>query len=101
LVLSSAMRQLQQIQIMRGQMESGNRNAASVVAAARPPVFFSRRKLVEKALERWSTDALGRALTRLQTAVLQTRRRPDLSVALARQALLGIAVESSRLAQRG
>ncbi|RVC30164.1 DNA polymerase III subunit delta, partial [Mesorhizobium sp. M7A.F.Ca.CA.004.04.2.1] len=101
LVLSSAMRQLQQIQIMRGQMESGNRNAASVVAAARPPVFFSRRKLVEKALERWSADALGRALTRLQTAVLQTRRRPDLSVALARQALLGIAVESSRLAQRG
>ncbi|RWC52125.1 DNA polymerase III subunit delta [Mesorhizobium sp.] len=100
LVLSSAMRQLQQIQLMRGQMESGNRNAASVVAATRPPVFFSRRKLVEKALERWSTEALGRALTRLQTAVLQTRRRPDLSVALARQALLGIAVESSRLAQR-
>ena len=85
---------------MRGQMDSGGRNAASVIAAARPPVFFSRRKLVEKALERWSSEALGRALTRLQTAVLQTRRRPDLSVALARQALLGIAVESSRLAQR-
>ena len=101
LVLSSAMRQLQAIQAMRGQMDSGGRNAASVVAAARPPVFFSRRKLVERALERWSGEALGRALTRLQAAVLQTRRRPDLSVALARQALLGIAVESSRLAQRG
>jgi DNA polymerase-3 subunit delta len=100
LVLSSAMRQLQAIQTMRGQMDAGGRNAASVVAAARPSVFFSRRKLVEKALERWSGEALGRALTRLQTAVLQTRRRPDLSVALARQALLGIAVESSRLAQR-
>jgi DNA polymerase III subunit delta len=100
LVLSSAMRQLQAIQAMRGQMDSGGRNVASVVAAARPPVFFSRRKLVEKALERWSGEALGRALTRLQAAVLQTRRRPDLSVALARQALLGIAVESSRLAQR-
>lgn len=100
LVLSSAMRQLQTIQAMRGQMDAGGRNAASVVAAARPPVFFSRRKLVEKALERWSSEALGRALNRLQTAVLQTRRRPDLSVALARQALLGIAVESARLAQR-
>ncbi|MER8884206.1 DNA polymerase III subunit delta [Mesorhizobium sp. M0816] len=100
LVLSSAMRQLQAIQAMRGQMDAGGRNAASVVAAARPPVFFSRRKLVEKALERWSSEALGRALNRLQTAVLQTRRRPDLSVALARQALLGIAVESARLAQR-
>ncbi|MER8546417.1 DNA polymerase III subunit delta [Mesorhizobium sp. M0684] len=100
LVLSSAMRQLQAIQAMRGLMDAGGRNAASVVAAARPPVFFSRRKLVEKALERWSSEALGRALNRLQTAVLQTRRRPDLSVALARQALLGIAVESARLAQR-
>ncbi|MER8732239.1 DNA polymerase III subunit delta [Mesorhizobium sp. M1227] len=100
LVLSSAMRQLQAIQAMRGLMDAGGRNAASVVAAARPPVFFSRRKLVEKALERWSNEALGRALNRLQTAVLQTRRRPDLSVALARQALLGIAVESARLAQR-
>ncbi|MER9067389.1 DNA polymerase III subunit delta [Mesorhizobium sp. M0902] len=100
LVLSSAMRQLQAIQAMRGQMDAGGRNAASVVAAARPPVFFSRRKLVEKALERWSSEALGRALNRLQTAILQTRRRPDLSVALARQALLGIAVESARLAQR-
>ncbi|MER8950756.1 DNA polymerase III subunit delta [Mesorhizobium sp. M0185] len=100
LVLSSAMRQLQAIQAMRGLMDAGGRNAASVVAAARPPVFFSRRKLVEKALERWSSEALGRALNRLQTAVLQTRRRPDLSIALARQALLGIAVESARLAQR-
>ncbi|MER8537774.1 DNA polymerase III subunit delta [Mesorhizobium sp. M1005] len=100
LVLSSAMRQLQTIQAMRGLMDAGGRNAASVVAAARPPVFFSRRKLVEKALERWSSEALGRALNRLQTAVLQTRRRPDLSIALARQALLGIAVESARLAQR-
>ncbi|MDG4890426.1 DNA polymerase III subunit delta [Mesorhizobium sp. M1A.F.Ca.IN.022.07.1.1] len=100
LVLSSAMRQLQAIQVMRGQMESGGRNAASVVAGARPPVFFSRRKLVEKTLERWNSEALGRALIRLQAAVLQTRKRPDLSEALARQALLGIAVESARLAQR-
>ncbi|TJW09181.1 MAG: DNA polymerase III subunit delta [Mesorhizobium sp.] len=100
LVLSAAMRQLQTIRALRGLMEAGGRNAAAVVAAARPPVFFSRRKLVEKALERWNVEALGRALSRLQAAVLQTRRRPDLSVALARQALLGIAVESNRLAQR-
>ncbi|ESW64349.1 DNA polymerase III subunit delta [Mesorhizobium sp. C277A] len=100
LVLSSAMRQLQQLQVMRGQMDTAGRNAASAVAGARPPVFFSRRKLVEKALERWNVEALSRALNRLQSAVLQTRRRPDLSEALARQALLGIAVESARLAQR-
>ena len=47
-------------------------------------------------VERWSAPALQRALARLQTAVLASRRRPDLSVAIARQALLGIAVESAR-----
>lgn len=100
LILSAAMRQFQAIHAMRGAMEADGRNAAAVVASHRPPVFFSRRKLVEKTLERWDNEAIGRALTRLQNAVLQTRRRSDLSEALARQALLGIALESNRIAQK-
>jgi DNA polymerase-3 subunit delta len=100
LALSSAMRQLQTIHAMRGAMEADGRNAAAIIAGHRPPIFFARRKLMEKALERWSAEALARSLVRLHTAILQTRRRPDLSVALARQALLGIAVESARLQRR-
>lgn len=100
LMLAAAMRQFQAIQLMRGAMGNGARNAAAIVAAARPPVFFSRRKIVEGAIERWNEAALTRALARLQDAVLQTRRRPDLAGAIARQALLGIAVESARLRQR-
>ncbi|CAM5582298.1 DNA polymerase-3 subunit delta [Aquamicrobium terrae] len=100
LALAAAMRQFQALQFMRGAMDQGGRNAASVVASHRPPVFFARRKLVEKTLERWSAEAIGRALARLQAAVLQTRRRPELAVPLARQALLGIAVESARLGRR-
>ena len=95
LVLAAAIRQMQAIHLMRAGMTG--RNAASVVAAARPPVFFSRRKTIERAVERWTVEALQRALSRLQAAVLATRRRPDLAVAIARQALLGIAVESARL----
>jgi DNA polymerase-3 subunit delta len=100
LVLAAAMRQFQAIQAMRGTIETGRQNAAGAVAAQRPPIFFARRKLMERAVERWNSDALTRALARLHAAVLQTRRRPDLSVALARQALLGIAVESARLQRR-
>jgi DNA polymerase-3 subunit delta len=95
LVLAAAIRQMQAIQLMRAGMTG--RNTAAVVAAARPPVFFSRRKTIERAVERWTVDALQRALSRLQAAVLATRRRPDLAVAIARQALLGVAVESARL----
>ncbi len=100
-VLSAAMRQLQTIQVMRAKMEAEGRNAASIVAGHKPPVFFARRKLVEKVLERWSGEGLARALERLQGAVLQTRRRPDLSTPLARQALLAIAAESARLGRSG
>lgn len=99
LVLAGAMRQFQSLQLLRAGM-TGGRNAAAVVAAARPPVFFARRKLVERVLERWSGEALQRALARLQTAVLATRQRPELAVEIARQALLGIAIEGARLARR-
>lgn len=100
LALAAALRQLQAIHAMRGVMEESGRNAASVVAGHRPPVFFARRKLVEKMLERWSAPTIERALERLQNAVLQTRRRQDLAVALARQALLGIALEAQRMNRR-
>ena len=92
------MRHLLSIQLMRGDLESGNRNAAAVMAAARPPVFFARKRAVERALTSWNSASLTRALARLQATTLQTRRRPELAVALARQALLGIAVEGARLA---
>ncbi|WP_395449137.1 DNA polymerase III subunit delta [Aminobacter sp. UC22_36] len=97
-LLAAATRHLQNIHLMRGEMESGSRNAAAIIAAARPPVFFARRRAVERTLTSWSSAALNRALTRLQSTTLQTRRRPDLAVALARQAMLGIAVEGARLA---
>lgn len=97
-VLAAALRQVQLLQLLRAGM--AGRSAAAVVAAAKPPIFFSRRRTVERSLERWSEDALGRALQRLHVAVLATRRRPDLAVPIARQALLGLAVESKRLALR-
>ncbi|WP_269933162.1 DNA polymerase III subunit delta [Aminobacter sp. HY435] len=99
-LLAAATRHLHNLHLMRGDMESGNRNASAVIASARPPVFFSRKRAVERALSGWSADALMRALARLQSTTLQTRRRPDLAVALARQALLGIAVEGARVNAR-
>jgi DNA polymerase-3 subunit delta len=59
-------------------------------------VFFNRRKVVEEALARWSPDAIGAALERLQAAILLTRRRPDLDVATARQALIALLLQSAR-----
>ncbi|MDQ6434157.1 DNA polymerase III subunit delta [Mesorhizobium sp. LHD-90] len=95
-VLSALQRQVQALQLIRAAMERDGGNAASAVASARPPVFFSRRKLIEQALARWTSRSLARILERLQETVLQTRQRPDLAVASAHKALTEIAVSAAR-----
>ena len=95
-VVSAMMRQLQTLQAMRAAMDRDSKPASAIVATARPPVFFSRRSLVETLLQRWDGASISRILGRLQDTVLQSRRRADLATALARQALLGIAVEGAR-----
>lgn len=100
LLINAMMRQLQSLQLMRAVLDEGSRSAGEIIAAARPPVFFARKKLVETALRRLPAPMIERCLERLHAALLQTRRRPDLAEALTRQALMGIAIESARLADR-
>ncbi len=93
-ILSAMQRQFQVMLVMRLAMERDRKSASGVVAAARPTMFFSRRKLLETALERWNAAALIGMLDALQKTVLETRRRPDLATALAHKALLGIVLAS-------
>jgi DNA polymerase-3 subunit delta len=95
-VLSALQRQLQSLQLMRAAMERDGGNAASAVAAARPPVFFGRRKLVEQSLSRWPSRTLARILERLHETVLLTRRRPELAVAATHRLLLDVARDAAR-----
>jgi DNA polymerase III subunit delta len=99
-ILASALRLFQSLQLMRAAVDSDGRSATSVVASARPPVFFARRKIIESALTRWNGEAIVRALAALQSAVLQARRRSDLAESISRQTLLAIAVEAGRTRKR-
>jgi DNA polymerase III subunit delta len=96
LLLSTTMRQFQSLSALRAEMDASGRNAASVVAGARPPVFFARRSIVENALARWTGEALAQGLDRLQQTVLLTRRRPELAAEATRQTLLALGVQSAR-----
>ena len=100
-LLGAALRQFQSLQLMNQAMAAGNRSASAAVAAARPPVFFSRRQTVELALRRWPAEGIPRALGRLQSAIVETRRRPELLVPVTRQALLALTLESARYARGG
>lgn len=95
-IAAAAMRQFHQLQLMRDAMDIGGKPASAVVASARPPVFFARRRLVEAALQRWSAASIERALERLHATILLTRRRPDLAAATTRQALMALLIESAR-----
>ena len=95
-VLSALQRQLQSLQVMRAGMERDGKNAASAVASARPPVFFARKRLVEQALDRWTSRTLAQFLAQLHDTILQTRLRPDLAVAAAHRTLTQIALKARR-----
>ncbi len=99
-ILGSALRRFQSLQLMRAAMDADGRSASAAVASARPPIFFTRRKLIENALVRWNADTIARALAALQSAVLQIRKRSDLAEPIGRQALLAIAVEAARRERR-
>lgn len=96
LLLASALRQLHTLQVMRAALDEGRRSASDIINTARPPIFFARKKTMEAALRKLRRPIIARALDRLSSALLESRRRPDLGEALIRQALLGIAVESAR-----
>ncbi len=99
LPLAAALRQFQALMLLRQGMDRDRKSAAAAVAGARPPVFFTRRALVENSLKSLPVEAMARAAERINAAILETRRRPDLARAVARQALLATAIESNR-AQR-
>ncbi|MCX8293288.1 DNA polymerase III subunit delta [Phyllobacterium sp. 0TCS1.6A] len=100
MVLSAAIRQFQTLQTLRYGMEVGGANAASAVAGARPPIFFARKKLVETALQRWTTASCGRALQRLQKTVLESRRNAALAIPIIRQTMIALTAEAARAGRR-
>lgn len=96
LLANAMMRQFQTLRVLRSELDAGRKSATEIVASARPPVFFSRKRVVENALRSWTSPAVDRALDRLQSTVLETRRRPDLAIALVNRALTAITVEATR-----
>lgn len=101
LMLSAALRQVHALQVMREQVDRQNKAPAAAIAAARPPVFFTRRRDIEQALRRWTEGMLQAAAERLHLAILKTRQQPAMAEAVSRQALLALAIEGARAARRG
>ena len=94
-LISSLMREFKSLAAMRAMVDHG-RSTSSVVSAARPPVFFKRKDLVTQALNVWSSDALGRALMRIENAILDSRQKGAPEESITRNLFLALTVETAR-----
>ena len=99
-ILSTVTRQMSNLLEQRDAMERDGKSAASVVAAARPPVFFTRKALVERVLSGTSTETFQSYLAKVQTAVFESRKNAALANAIVNRTLLAIAAQQVRLRQR-
>ena len=95
-ILLALQRQMQTLETLRRAVDHAGASAAAAVASSRPPVFFSRKRLMEEVVASWSGDAVRRVLERLQSSILESRRHAELAQALTRQSLLTVAAESAR-----
>jgi DNA polymerase-3 subunit delta len=77
-------------------MMDNGASADQAINAARPPLHFRRRSLVETALRTWSSARLLRVFTQLSDTLLESRRQSDLAEALTQRALVGIAQSARR-----
>lgn len=100
-ILSIITRQLCGFLEQRERMEREGKTAAAAVAAAKPPVFFSRKALVEKVLAGTDAATFLNHLAKIRSAMLESRRNAALAGQIVNRTLLAIAVQQgSRRSRR-
>jgi DNA polymerase-3 subunit delta len=94
-IAGAALRQVFALHRAKLAMEGGE-TLDTAIFGFRPPLHFKRKPLVEAALRAWSSARLSRAMSQFADAVLDARKRPDLSEAIVERALLATAQAARR-----
>ncbi|MHA7971114.1 DNA polymerase III subunit delta [Rhizobium sp. CAU 1783] len=100
LVLQSCMRQFQQLEQMRNEMEERQSQASQVMQSLGRGIHFRRKPIIERTLRNWNARDLSREASRIQSAILQTRQKQALEDNLALQTLLATTLQSARRNRR-
>jgi DNA polymerase-3 subunit delta len=91
-LLATALIHFSGLRRMRTLVDAG-KSPRDVLDNARPRPHFSRKAAVEQQLRLWNDQALGAACERLHLATGESRKRPALTEALLRRALLGLCLQ--------
>ncbi|MEL6751281.1 MAG: DNA polymerase III subunit delta, partial [Pseudomonadota bacterium] len=98
-LLNAAHRHFQTLHLLATRASAQRVAARSLVSSMRPPVIFSRRNQVERALDNWTARGLLHVTTRLDRAVLESRANDALASEIVMQTFLFIASEARRQAK--
>lgn len=94
LILRGCLVQLQQLDLMRSEMETNRKRASQVMAEMGRFIHFKRKPAFEKALNKWNSVKLRKEMDRIGRAILETRQNNSLEEAIARQALIRVCLLS-------
>lgn len=92
---SSALRQLQSLHRTRAAIDHGG--SVNQFIEAQRGISFQRKRALDRQLRLWTTPSLERALTRLETGLLNSRLQYSLAAEILSESLLAIAREAARL----
>lgn len=95
-LVRALLRRLTQLARLRAEVERGN-SAQSVVARARPPVFWKERDRTVAQLQRWRGDTLARAIARALAAERALKGGGGAGTAAAAEELFALARQAQRL----
>lgn len=90
-VVRSALRHMQRLHRLTAARLATGATIETVMAAARPPIFYKQQDSIRRQLGQWREPALRRALDRLARAELQMKTTGLPAETLCREALLSIA----------
>jgi DNA polymerase-3 subunit delta len=96
LVLQTCLKQFQLLDTMRAEMDEKRAQPGQIMQTHGRHLHFRRKPIVEQALRAWSAEAIRREANRLQSAILQTRKRQSLEDSIALQTLLATTIQSGR-----
>jgi DNA polymerase-3 subunit delta len=94
-IISAAIRQVANLHKMRLAVDGGD-SVDTAMQRGAPPVHFTRKEAVGKALRAWEGPRLLRAMSQLAEASLDARRNAALAETIAQRTLLSIAVSARR-----
>jgi len=96
---AAAERHFVQLHSLRSGIENG-KSISLVLQSLRPPVFPSRRAILERQLRLWRLEELNEVLSRIQRAMIESRLHLSVGTAAVNRALIGIAARAEQLSRR-